>query len=78
MLLERRDPQTGHSDNAARESGLSRRTFLAAGAAAGGGLLLSFSLPSLFSPVRADPAGSFAPDAFILIDRDGLVTLSIP
>ncbi|MEX2165931.1 MAG: molybdopterin cofactor-binding domain-containing protein [Methyloceanibacter sp.] len=78
MLLERRDPQTGHSDNAAREGGLSRRTFLAAGAAAGGGLLLSFSLPSLFSPVRADPAGSFAPDAFILIDRDGLVTLSIP
>jgi isoquinoline 1-oxidoreductase beta subunit len=77
MLLDRIDPQVDHSDKAAPESGVSRRTLLVAGAAAGGGLLLSLSLPAIFSPARAELAGSF-PDAFIHIDRDGLVTLIIP
>jgi len=49
---------------------LSRRTFLKAGAAVGGGLLLGFTLP-----VRGGPADRFVPNAFIRIDRDGRVTL---
>ena len=57
---------------------VSRRAFVKAGAAAGGGLFLSFNLPA---PVRravaagTAPATTFAPNAFIRIDRDGGVTL---
>ncbi len=60
------------------ESGLSRRTFLGAGIAAGGGLLLSISLPRLIGEAEAAGAAGFAPNAFIRIDRDGKVTLTIP
>jgi isoquinoline 1-oxidoreductase subunit beta len=60
------------------ESGLSRRTFLRAGVAAGGGLLLSISLPRLIGDAEAAGAASFAPSAFIRIGRDGKVTLIIP
>ncbi len=57
---------------------VSRRSFLKASAAAGGGLLLSISLPALLSygeVAGATAEGSFAPNAFIRIDRDGRVTL---
>ncbi|WP_175950880.1 molybdopterin cofactor-binding domain-containing protein [Burkholderia sp. BCC0405] len=73
----------------------SRRTFLkfsaTVGVAAGGGLLLGFSVPALSQgPSRAGksviggdasepaPAGVFAPNAFIQIDNSGKVTLVIP
>jgi isoquinoline 1-oxidoreductase subunit beta len=59
-------------------AGVSRRGFLKATAAAGGGLLLSFSVPALLSHgevAAAAAGGSFAPNAFIRIDRDGRVTL---
>ena len=57
---------------------LSRRTFLRAGAAAGGGLLVSFSLPGRIRSALAagaQAARDFMPNGFIRIDREGRVTL---
>ncbi|HEX4584250.1 MAG TPA: xanthine dehydrogenase family protein molybdopterin-binding subunit [Burkholderiaceae bacterium] len=55
---------------------VSRRSFLKATAAAGGGLLLGFGLPARLREGEAAAADStFAPNAFIRIDREGGVTL---
>jgi isoquinoline 1-oxidoreductase beta subunit len=67
---------------------IARRTFLKRGLAAGGGLMLGFSLPAGagaafqsklvgdgVNPPRKD---RFAPNAFIQIDRSGIVTLLMP
>jgi isoquinoline 1-oxidoreductase beta subunit len=53
----------------------SRRAFLQAGAAAGGGLMLSLSLPFASGASAADV---FAPNAYISITTDGQVTLTMP
>ena len=55
---------------------LTRRTMLKATAAAGGGLILSVSLPRLDAALAAD--SDFAPNAFVRIDPDGKVTFTIP
>jgi isoquinoline 1-oxidoreductase beta subunit len=61
-------------------SGLNRRAFLKAGAALGGGLVLTVAVPfvtrSALAAAAAAPA--FAPNAFIRIDRHGVVTLVMP
>ncbi|MGU7768694.1 molybdopterin cofactor-binding domain-containing protein [Burkholderia sp. MR1-5-21] len=71
---------------------VSRRTFLkvgmSLGAAAGGGLLLGFSVPAMGGDARRSVIGGdadetprpgvFAPNAFVQIDRNGQVTLVMP
>src|SRR5258706_2417442 len=57
---------------------LSRRIFLKAGAASGGGLMLGFSLPAMLGEAMAAGAGSFTPNAFIRIGGHGSVTLTMP
>ena len=57
---------------------LSRRKLLQAGAAAGGGLLLSLSLPFSNGVAEAADADGFAPNAFVRIGGDGRIVLTMP
>ncbi|WP_298373124.1 xanthine dehydrogenase family protein molybdopterin-binding subunit [uncultured Bradyrhizobium sp.] len=61
-----------------RAADLSRRNFLRAGAIAGGGLLLSVSLPFASRESEAATSDGFAPNAFIRIGGDGKVVLTMP
>jgi isoquinoline 1-oxidoreductase beta subunit len=78
MLLDRFSSNADRLDAPTSESRLSRRSFLSAGVAAGGGLLLSVTVPKVIGNAEAAEANTFAPGAFIRIDRSGQVTLIIP
>ena len=67
-----RAPDPGRSDQR-----LSRRRFLQAGAAAGGGLMLSVRLPLGGGKAQAAD-DAFVPNAFIRIERDGQIVLTMP
>ena len=54
---------------------LTRRNFLVASATVGGGMMLSISLP--FGKARAS-GEPFAPNAFVRIDSDGQIVLTMP
>ncbi len=59
---------------------VSRRGFLTAGAAAGGGLLLAWHLdarPPALAAAAKGTKSAFAPNAFIRIGRDGRVTMIV-
>src|SRR6185437_3988598 len=60
----------------ATETNLTRRNFLVTSATVGGGLVLSLSLP--FGPSEAAGSETFTPNAFIRIDSDGQVVLTMP
>jgi isoquinoline 1-oxidoreductase beta subunit len=77
MILEHIASASGNPDQFGSGNGLSRRGFLQAGAAAGGGLLLSLSLPFVNAAEAADADG-FAPNAFIRIGSDGQIMLTMP
>jgi isoquinoline 1-oxidoreductase subunit beta len=57
---------------------LTRRSLLQAGAAAGGGLMLSLRLPFANRDAEAADADGFTPNAFIRIGRDGQLVLTMP
>jgi isoquinoline 1-oxidoreductase subunit beta len=65
-----------HIASRAADTNLSRRSFLAASAVAGGGLMLSLSLP--LGRGEAAQSEGFAPNAFIRIGGDGQVVLTMP
>jgi isoquinoline 1-oxidoreductase beta subunit len=59
---------------------LSRRAVLQGGLVAGAGLLIGFRLPFGVGPADAQSPGVFAPNQWLKIDRDGVVTIvnSVP
>lgn len=78
MILDRIAFQGADSNRSATANDLSRRNFLRAGAAAGGGLLLSLSLPFANAEAKAANSESFVPNAFIRISGDGQIVLTMP
>src|SRR4029078_7619192 len=54
-----------------------RRDFLRTSAAAGGGLLISLYLPKLANASESAPATTFAPNAFVRIGSDDILTVII-
>ena len=78
MILERITSQADDPSRSLSANGFSRRTFLQAGAAAGGGLLLSLRLPLANGGAEAAGANDFAPNAFVRIEPDGQVVMTMP
>jgi isoquinoline 1-oxidoreductase subunit beta len=78
MILDHPTSQAAGSGRSPSANGLSRRRFLEAGAAAGGGLMLSLALPFANGDAEAATADGFAPNAFIRIQGDGQIVLTMP
>jgi isoquinoline 1-oxidoreductase subunit beta len=76
MVIDQKASHTSGLAELPSANGLSRRGFLQAGAVAGGGLMLSFSLP--FGNREAKAADVFVPNAFIRIGSDGQIVLTMP
>jgi isoquinoline 1-oxidoreductase subunit beta len=78
MIPDHLSSQGASSDRLPSANGLSRRAFLQAGTAAGGGLMLSLSLPFSNGDAEAADANEFTPNAFIRIESDGQIVLTMP
>jgi isoquinoline 1-oxidoreductase beta subunit len=78
MFLDHIASLRSDADQSVSASKVSRRSLLQAGAAAGGGLMLSLTLPFANTEAEAAGANSFAPNAFVRIDSDGQIVLTMP
>ena len=78
MIIDHQASRTSGRGELPSATALSRRSFLQAGAAAGGGLMLSLSLPFAKSEAEAAGADTFAPNAFVRIQGDGQIVLTMP
>src|SRR5215468_8016083 len=76
MILDPLSSQAVCVEPSAEANVLARRAFLKAGAAGGGGLVLSLRLP--LGGREAAEADGFAPNAFIRIESDGQIVLTMP
>ena len=78
MIIDHHASRASGRRERASANALSRRSFLQAGAAAGGGLMLSLSLPFANGEAEAAGTDAFAPNAFVRIERDGQIVLTMP
>jgi isoquinoline 1-oxidoreductase beta subunit len=78
MILNHITSRSRDPDQSGLANGPSRRRFLQAAAAVGGGLLLSVSLPFPNGGAEAAGGDGFVPNAFIRIDGDGQIVLTMP
>ena len=76
MIVDNHASQAAGLRDVPPTNGLSRRSFLRVGAAAGGGMMLSLNLP--FGNGEVEAADAFVPNAFIRIERDGPIVLTMP
>jgi isoquinoline 1-oxidoreductase beta subunit len=78
MILDRIASHARKSHQLPFAKALSRRGFLRVGAAAGGGLMLSLRLPFANGEADATNADDFVPNAFIRIDGNAQIVLTMP
>jgi isoquinoline 1-oxidoreductase beta subunit len=78
MIVDQLASRVNAPDRPQPVSFLSRRRFLQAGAAAGGGLLLSLSLPLADRDAAAALTDNFVPNAFIRVPSEGPIVLVMP
>ena len=78
MILDHLTSRAAASARSPSANRFSRRGFLQAGAAAGGGLMLSLNLQFASGEAQAASADGFEPNAFIRIGRDGQIVLTMP
>ena len=75
MKFDRLESLAAAPQDSAPGNGVSRRIFLKGGVAAGSGLMLGFGLPAFLGDVMAEGSSSFAPNAFIRVGADDVVTV---
>ncbi len=78
MTLERIASRAMQARQPGSANDLSRRGFLRAGVTAGGGLLLSLNVPFGGGAAEAANTGSFVPNAFIRVEGNGEIVLTMP
>ncbi len=78
MILAHLDSKAAYTGRSRPANDLSRRGFVQAGASFGGGLMLSLCLPFAEENAEAAIARGFAPNAFIRIEGDGQIFLTMP